>query len=133
MLKLLWDRNSISSYFLPNISHFLLIIIIISQVARLPQIRSLTRELLLDIIEALANDMNEARLCQDLSNPWTILSSPSFGVHASTPRHTLSKLPAAYSDLHYVGQYFQVEFLTIIGIPNGVHWIDWVIHIKKNK
>lgn len=75
--------------------------------------------------------MNEARLCQDLSNPWTILSSPSFGVHTSTTQHTLSKLPAAYSDLHYVGQYFQVEFLTIIGIPNGVHWIDWVIHIKK--
>lgn len=39
------------------------------KVARLPQIRSLTRELLLDIIEALASDMNEARLCQDLSNP----------------------------------------------------------------
>ena len=46
-----------------------LIIVIILQVARLPQIRSLTRELLLDIIEALANDMNEARFCQDLSNP----------------------------------------------------------------
>uniref|UniRef100_A0A0L8HE46 BTB domain-containing protein n=1 Tax=Octopus bimaculoides TaxID=37653 RepID=A0A0L8HE46_OCTBM len=38
------------------------------QVARLPQIRNLKRELLLDIIDAVGNDMNESRHCQDLSN-----------------------------------------------------------------
>ncbi|CAI9744254.1 leucine-zipper-like transcriptional regulator 1 [Octopus vulgaris] len=37
-------------------------------VARLPQIRNLKRELLLDIIDAVGNDMNESRHCQDLSN-----------------------------------------------------------------
>ncbi|CAG0881340.1 unnamed protein product [Darwinula stevensoni] len=38
------------------------------KVARLPKTRCLSRELLLDIFEALADDLGEARLCQDLSN-----------------------------------------------------------------
>ena len=37
------------------------------QVARLPQIRSLNQSLLLDIIEALAEDMGDGRLCPDMS------------------------------------------------------------------
>ncbi|PVD31376.1 hypothetical protein C0Q70_06788 [Pomacea canaliculata] len=38
------------------------------KVARLPQIRRLTRELLLDVLDALADDMSESRLCQDMSS-----------------------------------------------------------------
>ncbi len=38
------------------------------QVARLPHIRKLSRELLLDIVDALADDMSESRLCPDVSS-----------------------------------------------------------------
>ena len=38
------------------------------QVARLPQIRRLSRELLLDIIDALADDMSESKLRPDVSS-----------------------------------------------------------------
>ncbi|XP_013788494.1 leucine-zipper-like transcriptional regulator 1 [Limulus polyphemus] len=38
------------------------------KVARLPRIRSLSRELLIDILEALADDMSESKLCQDMSS-----------------------------------------------------------------
>lgn len=37
------------------------------QVARLPRTRQLSRELLLDILEAVADDLGEARLCPDIS------------------------------------------------------------------
>lgn len=37
------------------------------QVARLPRMRSLRRELLLDVLEALADDMSDPKL-QDISN-----------------------------------------------------------------
>lgn len=37
------------------------------KVAKLPQIRRLSRELLLDILQAIADDMSETRVCQDLS------------------------------------------------------------------
>ena len=37
------------------------------QVARLPRMRTLSRELLLEILDALAEEMPEVRLCQDLS------------------------------------------------------------------
>ncbi|XP_043239631.1 leucine-zipper-like transcriptional regulator 1 [Amphibalanus amphitrite] len=38
-----------------------------NKVARLPRMRSLSRELLLEILDALAEEMPEVRLCQDLS------------------------------------------------------------------
>lgn len=39
-----------------------------SKVARLPRLRLLSRELLLDILEALADERSEARTCQDMTN-----------------------------------------------------------------
>ncbi|CAH1786003.1 unnamed protein product [Owenia fusiformis] len=39
-----------------------------SKVARLPEVRRLSRELLLDIIDALADDMSDSRMCQDVSS-----------------------------------------------------------------
>ncbi|ESO89967.1 hypothetical protein LOTGIDRAFT_124272 [Lottia gigantea] len=39
------------------------------KVARLPHIRKLTRDLLLDVIDALADDLSDSRLCQDMSSP----------------------------------------------------------------
>ncbi|XP_070571982.1 leucine-zipper-like transcriptional regulator 1 [Ptychodera flava] len=38
------------------------------KVAKLPRIRSLNRQLLLDIMDALAEHMSESRLCQDMSS-----------------------------------------------------------------
>jgi hypothetical protein len=38
------------------------------QVARLPKFKQLSRELLLDIIEVLADERSEARTCQDMTN-----------------------------------------------------------------
>lgn len=38
------------------------------QVARLPRLKQLSRELLLDILEALADERSEARTCQDMAN-----------------------------------------------------------------
>lgn len=38
------------------------------KVARLPQVRRLSRELLLDIIDALADEMSDSRLCPDVSS-----------------------------------------------------------------
>lgn len=40
----------------------------VSQVARLPKLKQLSRELLLDILEALADEKSEARMCQDMSS-----------------------------------------------------------------
>ncbi|KAK3599084.1 hypothetical protein CHS0354_024412 [Potamilus streckersoni] len=39
-----------------------------SKVARLPEIRRLSRELLLDILDAVADDMSESRFCPDVTN-----------------------------------------------------------------
>ncbi|XP_046738235.1 leucine-zipper-like transcriptional regulator 1 isoform X1 [Diprion similis] len=39
-----------------------------SKVARLPKLKQLSRELLLDIIEALADEKSEGRMCQDMSS-----------------------------------------------------------------
>ncbi|XP_043667099.1 leucine-zipper-like transcriptional regulator 1 isoform X1 [Vespula pensylvanica] len=39
-----------------------------SKVARLPRLKQLSRELLLDILEALADKHSEARTCQDMTN-----------------------------------------------------------------
>nr|XP_031838427.1 leucine-zipper-like transcriptional regulator 1 isoform X2 [Nomia melanderi] len=39
-----------------------------TEVARLPKLRQLSKELLLDIIEALADERSEARTCQDMAN-----------------------------------------------------------------
>uniref|UniRef100_T1JJ12 BTB domain-containing protein n=1 Tax=Strigamia maritima TaxID=126957 RepID=T1JJ12_STRMM len=39
-----------------------------TKVARLPKFRNLSRDLLLDILEALADDMSDSKLCQDLSS-----------------------------------------------------------------
>ncbi|XP_029167293.1 leucine-zipper-like transcriptional regulator 1 [Nylanderia fulva] len=39
-----------------------------SKVARLPRLRQLSRELLLDILEALADERSEARTCQDMTS-----------------------------------------------------------------
>ncbi|XP_012539725.1 leucine-zipper-like transcriptional regulator 1 isoform X1 [Monomorium pharaonis] len=39
-----------------------------SKVARLPTLRQLSRELLLDILDALADERTEARTCQDMTN-----------------------------------------------------------------
>ncbi|XP_034941043.1 leucine-zipper-like transcriptional regulator 1 [Chelonus insularis] len=39
-----------------------------SKVARLPRLQQLSRELLLDIIEALADERSEARTCQDMTS-----------------------------------------------------------------
>lgn len=39
-----------------------------SKVARLPRLRQLSRELLLDILDALADERSEARTCQDMTN-----------------------------------------------------------------
>ncbi|XP_024889216.1 leucine-zipper-like transcriptional regulator 1 [Temnothorax curvispinosus] len=39
-----------------------------SKVARLPKLRQLSRELLLDILDALADERSEARMCQDMTN-----------------------------------------------------------------
>ncbi|XP_015122365.1 leucine-zipper-like transcriptional regulator 1 [Diachasma alloeum] len=39
-----------------------------SQVARLPRLKQLSRELLLDIIETLADEQGEARTCQDMTS-----------------------------------------------------------------
>ena len=33
----------------------------------MPRMRSLSRDLLLEVIEALADDMSESKLCQDMS------------------------------------------------------------------
>lgn len=38
------------------------------QVARLPKLKQLSRELLLDILEALADERSEARTCQDMTS-----------------------------------------------------------------
>jgi hypothetical protein len=38
------------------------------QVARLPSLKQLSRELLLDILEALADERSEAKTCQDMTN-----------------------------------------------------------------
>ncbi|EEC15876.1 lztr-1, putative, partial [Ixodes scapularis] len=38
------------------------------KVARLPRLQGLSRELLLDILEALADDMSDSKLCQDVSS-----------------------------------------------------------------
>ncbi|XP_052834054.1 leucine-zipper-like transcriptional regulator 1 [Octopus bimaculoides] len=57
------ERESENDFFC-----FFYILFIVFIVARLPQIRNLKRELLLDIIDAVGNDMNESRHCQDLSN-----------------------------------------------------------------
>ncbi|KYM81898.1 Leucine-zipper-like transcriptional regulator 1 [Atta colombica] len=38
-----------------------------SEVARLPKLRELSRELLLDILDALADDRSDARTCQDMT------------------------------------------------------------------
>lgn len=43
-------------------------IIYIYKVARLPRLKQLSRELLLDILEALADKHSEARTCQDMTN-----------------------------------------------------------------
>ncbi|KAH0949771.1 hypothetical protein HN011_006074 [Eciton burchellii] len=40
----------------------------LSKVARLPKFKQLSRELLLDIIEVLADERSEARTCQDMTN-----------------------------------------------------------------
>lgn len=45
----------------------LIIIAFILQVAKLPQVRNLSKELLLDIIDAVAEHMAETRLSQDTS------------------------------------------------------------------
>lgn len=39
-----------------------------TKVAKLPKLRSLSKELILDILIALANDMSDPRLCQDMSS-----------------------------------------------------------------
>ncbi|PBC32352.1 Leucine-zipper transcriptional regulator [Apis cerana cerana] len=39
-----------------------------TKVARLPKLKQLSRELLLDILEALADERSEARTCQDMAN-----------------------------------------------------------------
>ncbi|XP_011148162.2 leucine-zipper-like transcriptional regulator 1 isoform X2 [Harpegnathos saltator] len=39
-----------------------------SKVARVPRLKQLSRELLLDIIEALADERSEGRMCQDMTN-----------------------------------------------------------------
>ncbi|XP_026672159.1 leucine-zipper-like transcriptional regulator 1 isoform X2 [Ceratina calcarata] len=39
-----------------------------TKVARLPRLKQLSRELLLDIVEALADERSEARTCQDMAN-----------------------------------------------------------------
>ncbi|CAK9800483.1 Leucine-zipper-like transcriptional regulator 1 [Anthophora quadrimaculata] len=39
-----------------------------TKVARLPRLKQLSRELLLDILEALADEHSEARTCQDMAN-----------------------------------------------------------------
>lgn len=39
-----------------------------SKVARLPRLRQLSRELLLDILDALADERSDARTCQDMTN-----------------------------------------------------------------
>lgn len=50
--------------------------IIFIQVARLPRLRQLSRELLLDILDALADERSEARTCQDMTNDcWRISTS----------------------------------------------------------
>lgn len=41
---------------------------VFKQVARLPRLKQLNRGLLLDIIEALADEQSEARTCQDMAN-----------------------------------------------------------------
>jgi hypothetical protein len=43
------------------------------QVARLPKFQTLSRELLLEILAALAEEMSDSKLCQDMSS--TSLSS----------------------------------------------------------
>jgi hypothetical protein len=45
------------------------------QVARLPKFQTLSRELLLEILAALAEEMSDSKLCQDMSS--TSLSSDS--------------------------------------------------------
>ena len=40
----------------------------LSQVARLPHIEHLSKAMLLEIFHALADEMSESRLCQDMSN-----------------------------------------------------------------
>jgi len=39
-----------------------------SQVARLPHFKAMSKELLLEIMEALAEELSDNRLCQDVSN-----------------------------------------------------------------
>lgn len=39
-----------------------------SKVARLSKMKTLTRELLLDILEALAVEMSDSKICQDMSS-----------------------------------------------------------------
>lgn len=39
-----------------------------AKVAKLPKMRMLSRELILDVLEALADDMSDNKLCQDMSS-----------------------------------------------------------------
>lgn len=39
-----------------------------TKVAKLPRLKLLSKELILDILMALANDMTESKLCQDMSS-----------------------------------------------------------------
>lgn len=48
-----------------------------TKVAKLPRLRMLPKELILDILIALANDMSEPKICQDVSSS-TSFSGDSF-------------------------------------------------------
>lgn len=39
-----------------------------TKVAKLPRLKSLSKELILDILMALANDMSDLKMCQDMSS-----------------------------------------------------------------
>ncbi|KAL3266795.1 hypothetical protein HHI36_010949 [Cryptolaemus montrouzieri] len=39
-----------------------------TKVAKLPKLKNLSKELILDILLALANDMSETKMCQDVSS-----------------------------------------------------------------
>lgn len=45
-----------------------LIVLNFTKVATSPKIRSLSKELILDILMALASDMNDSKMCQDMSS-----------------------------------------------------------------
>lgn len=42
--------------------------LILFQVARLPRFRLLSKEILLDILDSLADEMSDSKLCQDMSS-----------------------------------------------------------------